>query len=69
MDPIIRVYISDSSKTPYHDKFHYQGPHTHIPAIGEHICIEAREHKVWRVEHMLSSMDLKADIFLQEKPS
>jgi hypothetical protein len=67
--PIIKVFIGSGTKQP-DCKFFWEGKHPCIPSVGDHICVEYKEHKVWRTEHILSSFcDVKAHVFLQEVES
>lgn len=68
--PIIRVFLGDSTRMPDCKEIHV-GHHSRIPTVGEHICVTYREHKVWRVEHILNTGEGTPDahIYIAAKES
>lgn len=66
--PTIRIFIGESNRGC---KEVYLGRHPCIPRVGEHINVQYKEHKVWRVEHIVGvkGYEVNADIYISEKES
>lgn len=58
------------TKAPDAEKI-FEGYMHEIPRIGEHICVQYDEHKVWRVAHMTDARkgEFCADVYIQTNPS